>query len=305
MPTTTTYAVGYTGYAKIAGTQVFATGGSLTINLNPMYSSGVWGASGTAVTSKYVYAPGVATLDATVSYQLDETFKDNLDNIATSRPTSGAETAQNKGIDIVIWPSSLGGYSGKGGCTSISLNASLDSLVTGDVGVKAYVGGSSTEVDASKSNLSNRVLVPYYSTYAKITSTSGTGTTIAGECLGWSASYSSEINFVKVCKQTSSTRGSTSGTTITPDYMTYGNMQGSGTVNVIGTHVSVDSGEVKVTGYFQCPRAIIETKSISIQNGAQLAQTDYNFSALVNVNPAGTYGPPITFGESSNSNTGA
>jgi hypothetical protein len=68
MATTTTYAVGYTGYAKIAETQVFATGGSLTINLNPMYSSGVWGASGAAVTSKYVYAPGVATLDATVSY---------------------------------------------------------------------------------------------------------------------------------------------------------------------------------------------------------------------------------------------
>jgi hypothetical protein len=68
MGTTTTYAVGYTGYAAISGTRVFATGGSVTINLNPLYSSGVWGAKGTNVASKYAYAAGIATLEASVSF---------------------------------------------------------------------------------------------------------------------------------------------------------------------------------------------------------------------------------------------
>lgn len=283
MATTTTYAVGYTGSARIAGTQVFATGGSLTINLNPMYSSGVWGAKASEVTSKYVYAPGVATLDATVSYQLDTDFKDKLGDLATLRPDDGAEEAENKGVSIAIFPSSAGGYSGKGGCTSISLNASLDSLVTGDVGMKAYIDGTITGATQTLDDLSDRVLVPYYATTASIT---GDGISITGSCLGWSVSYSSEINFVKVC----SGEELTAGTIVSPDYITYGNMQGSGTVNVMGTHVSVDAGVVKVSGYFDCPRAVIETKSMSIQNGAQLAQTDYNFSALVNKGDA-----PITF----------
>lgn len=288
---TTTYAVGYTGSARIAGTQVFATGGSLTINLNPMYSSGVWGAKGSEVTSKYVYAPGVATLDATVSYQLDTEFKGKLGDLATSRPDDGAEAASNAGIPIAIFPSSAGGYSGTGGCTSISLNASLDSLVTGDVGMKAYIDSTLKEAAPTVDDLSKRVLVPYYVTTASIT---GKEISITGSCLGWSASYSSEINFVKVC----SGEQLTDGTLVSPDYITYGNMQGSGTVNVMGTYVSVDKGEVSVSGYFDCPRAVIETKSMSIQNGAQLAQTDYNFSALVNKGDA-----PITFGSAdSNSN---
>jgi hypothetical protein len=88
-------------------------------------------------------------------------------------------------------------------------------LVTGDVGIKAYVQSTNSGSGSNGGSASELAtdLIAYYATTASIS-----GIT-AGDCVGWSASYSSEVNFVKTMTAASGT-----GTIIAPSYILYGNM---------------------------------------------------------------------------------
>lgn len=142
-----TYDIGYMGVVKLddptssssntsssftipdTATALMATGGSLTVQQSPIFSSGVWGAGWYVASQQIAYAPNYITTSGSVNYQLTKGKAfDKLQNFAFE--------ARNKGAMIYILPNGKAGYYGKAWCQGCSFSASQDAIVSGDFNFK-------------------------------------------------------------------------------------------------------------------------------------------------------------------------
>lgn len=303
------YDIGYYGTVKIGEQGLLATGGNISVQYSPIFTTGVWGAYWKNVTDKIAYAPNYITLSGSVNYQLTV-------NIATLLQDFAFEN-RDQSKTCTIYPNGVAGYQGAMWCTGCGFSTSQDSLVTGDISLKSGNTSSSitTSNNSSKTKTDTSIInsisegyrdvFPYWGTGVYLTELNDTSTrntpskssTQINDIIDWSASYSSQLVFVACCNYTS--------TMLQADYCCLGSMQaqGSFTMFKIGSYlqpaniqkhnscsISMQPASGK-SGFDIMYGAIIWTgASTDVQTGSSLIQSSFNWSALGN-----TIQPPMKF----------
>ena len=307
------YDIGYYGKVKIAGKGILATGGSISVQYSPIFTTGVWGAYWGNVTDKIAYAPNYVTLSGSINYQLTVPFSEILSDFAFQN--------RNVSKSCLILPNGVAGYQGEMWCTGCSFSTSQDSLVTGDISLKSgsvsttsnsLIFGSSDEKTNETSVLSQmcagyRDVFPYWGTGVFLNSLNDTSERITPKQVGdsyivrdiidWNASYSSQLVFSACCNNTQAM--------LQADYCALGSMQaqGSFTMLKIGSYLnpsniqkhntcSIKMKDATGTNKFIIKYGAIVWTSAStdVQTGSSLIQSSFSFNALGNTNR-----PPMDF----------
>lgn len=275
-------AVGYRGYASIGGTGLLATGGQISLNQDPLLSSGVWGAGHQNAAANIAWAYNYLRLEGNISYELTK-------GGVWSAVQQFAFTNRTSATTIVLKPDGENGYDGDGYCSGVSFSCSEGQLVSGDINfmgdagtgsnITANGGANSDELGAGNASGFYGAIggadkvIPYWAT-----SVSGVTDTIS-----WNCSYNSDIQLLKCCKgETSPPTGA--------DYVLLGDMSGDGSYTVFTLagdfQPSSYHGEKNLTiaiagaGSISIPKALVSSGSTSIQTGASYITADFNFTAI-------------------------
>ena len=322
-----TYDIGYMGTVKLAdpsttvtaGTipsgavSVLATGGNLSVEQSPMFSSGVWGAGWYVAAQQIAYAPNYITTTGSVNFQLTkgDAF-DKIQNFAFEK--------RNEGMIICILPNGKAGYYGKGWCQSCSFSASQDAIVTGDFGFKTgnvqncintdSWTDSDSAVKTGSADLNNDFGDNYLNVYPfwasgvcldKSGDTTRPDTNQAvswsqgkrDDIIDWNASYSSQLVLVATCSNYTSVEASKQA-----KYCALGTMSADGSFTIFKVAQDLDPDQIR-----QCRKCTIEMGAASspaskdkiifgsivfsngstdVQTGSSFIQSSFNFTALGN-----------------------
>lgn len=276
-------AVGYRGYASIAGVPLLATGGQISLNQDPLLSSGVWGAGHKNAAANIAWAYNYLRLEGNISYELT---KGSVWTTVKSFAFDDRTTSKT----IVLRPDGANGYNGAGFCSGVSFSCSEGQLVSGDINFIGDAGASSSAITANGTANSNSLgaggqsgfyssiggdgkVIPYWAT--SISSVTDT--------ISWNCSYNSDIQLLKCCT------GSASAP-IGADYVLLGDMSGDGSYTIFtlkGDFVPSSYHGIKnltITiagaGSISIPKALVSSGSTSLQTGASYITADFNFTAI-------------------------
>ena len=318
------YDIGYYGVVKLNDNPVLATGGNVSVQYTPLYTSGVWGAGWYNTSEKIAYAPNYVTLSSSVNYQLT--------NGITSDLSQWAFTKRNQSKNYQILPNGKAGYSGTAYCVGCSFSASQDAIVSGDISLKTgdvngkILTGSMSD-DSEKAKTGHSVLdsiaegymdvYPFWATavYFK-TADSDTDrqqpTQISEglqvDTLDWNASYSSDLVFVMTCCGQKDDLSSSTGV-LQAKYCCLGSMQASGSFTVFKINDNLKPDQLRKcrNAYIKMTKSdgdgacgikfgsiILDSGSTDLQTGTSFIQSSFNFTALGN----GTK-PPMQFNTAS------
>ena len=273
--------VGFYGVAELDGTSILATGGSINLNTEPMFSTGVWGAGWYNAANQVAYAFNVVTVTGDVSFEL--LAGDVLTKI---KNFAFVNRAIDAGTLLKVLPNGNGGFGrdddAHAWCSECSFDASEGSVVTGGFGfasdqtdkfsaepalttggtpdARTGVGTAPTPADG---------LYPYW----------GTGLShIPTGVTAWSASYSSEVNFLTVCD------GKVAVPAV-PDYIMVGGMDADGSFTVFGLADEVDPTNLQTV---KSNVAIVMRSQSGQVNNIQFAYVIYN-SGSTSITTGGDY----------------
>ena len=288
-----TESIGYTGKVAIDSKIILATGGSVSIQHSPMFSTGIWGATWKNATDKIAYAPNYVTLSANVNYQLTGNIAGQIATFAFS--------ARNKGANCQIYPDNKSGFSGKMYCTGCGFSTAQDSLVTGDISFKGGVAFDSTSsvsfsstssITQSLNNASTNYtdVFPYWASGVHCTTGDSSRDVPAAvtnkirNILSWNATYSSDLIFAGKCTGTS--------TMLDANYCALGMMDAQGSFTVIGINddlkpstiqntkkVTIKMGTTNNSQKYQIlfGNVVWQDGSFDVQTGTSLVQSTMNF----------------------------
>ena len=320
------YDIGYYGVVKLNSKPILATGGNVSVQYTPLYTSGVWGAGWYNASEKIAYAPNYVTLSSSVNYQLTKGITSDL--------SSWAFTNRDVAQSYQIYPNGKAGYSGTAYCIGCSFSASQDSIVSGDISLKTGDINGSIKTDSLSSTdgvassghgVLNDIasgymdVYPFWATgvYFKFASSNSTRQTptkftddnaLQVDTLDWNASYSSDLVFVMTCCGTSDKLQTSTNTGILEaKYCCLGSMQATGSFTVFKINKNLNPNQlrscrqayIKMTksdGTGECGikfgSIILDSGSTDLQTGTSFIQSSFNFSAL----GSGTT-PPMLFEE--------
>ena len=332
-----TYDIGYMGTVKLAdpkdsagvdvsvtaGTipdnavSVLATGGNLSVEQSPIFSSGVWGAGWYVAAQQIAYAPNYITTSGSVNFQLTkgDAF-DKIQNFAFEK--------RNEGMIICILPNGKAGYYGKGWCQSCSFSASQDAIVTGDFGFKTGNVQSCISTDdwddtdeEQKDDIKNGSadlnkdfgdnylnVYPFWASGVCLdksgdTTRPNTNQAVSwqqgarDDIIDWNASYSSQLVLVATCSNYTSIDDSKQA-----KYCALGTMTADGSFTIFKVAQDLDPDQIRA-----CRKCTIEmgaaaspgdkdkiifgsivfsNGSTDVQTGSSFIQSSFNFTALGN-----------------------
>lgn len=295
-----TYDIGYYGKVKIQGKPILATGGGLSLQYSPIFTSGVWGASAKNATQQIAYAPNYVSLSTDIGFQLTKSTCQIIRDFAFDR--------RDVSSPVQILPNGIAGYTGLMFCTGAGFSTSQDSLVTGNVNVKTgsvsgIITGLQQDEYSTKSDIASispkyNDVYPYWASMVylnninsdtRIQPSQKKADQALDGIVDWNASYSSQLVLSAVCSGKSAM--------IQADYCALGTMSAQGSFTCLGIKsylqpeniqkhntckitMQTCSGEGK---YIISYGAIIWTSASSdIQSGASLVQSNFGFSALGN-----------------------
>ena len=328
-----TYDIGYMGVVKLddpqetttgsgfsipsTATALLATGGSLSVQQSPIFSSGVWGAGWYVAAQQIAYAPNYITTSGSVNYQLTKgNAFDKLQNFAFEK--------RNKGAMIYILPNGKAGYYGKAWCQGCSFSASQDAIVSGDFNFKtgnvqncintdtwdttnddktSDVGKGSANINSDFGNDYLNVY-PFWASGVCLDKSGSTTRPDANEAVSWedgkrddiidwNASYSSQVVLVATCANYDSVETSKQA-----KYCALGTMSADGSFTIFKVAEDLDPDQIR-----QCRKCTIEmgaaaspsvkdkivfgsivfsNGSTDIQTGSSFIQSSFSFTALGN-----------------------
>jgi hypothetical protein len=271
-------AVGYRGFAKIGEIPLLATGGQISLNQDPLLSSGVWGAGYKNAAANIAWAYNYLRLEGNISYELTK-------GSVWSKVQSFAFTNRTSSTDIELKPDGKNGYKGPGFCSGVSFSCSEGQLVTGDINFIGDAGASDNAITADGSG-NNAEAGGYYDKIGgadKVIAYWATSVNGVTDAISWNCSYNSDIQLLKCCD------GSVTAP-VGADYVLLGDMSGDGSYTIFTlkgdfkpssyhgikdlTITIADVGSIKI------PKALVSSGSTSIQTGASYITADFNFTAV-------------------------
>ena len=313
---TFSYDIGYSGVVQLADQQVLATGGNLSVQYTPLYTSGVWGAGWYNATEKIAYAPNYVTLSSSVNYQLTVGITSDLSNWAFKE--------RNEAQNYKILPNGKAGYQGTAYCTGCSFSASQDAIVSGDISLKtgdvqgSINTGSLTSSDKTgKGDLDSIAqgyidVYPFWASGVYLNTASNstdrsepsTASTLQSDVLDWNASYSSDLVFVMTCCGKTDDLSSSTGV-LQAKYCCLGPMDATGSVTIFkvsdqlkpdnirkarNCHITMKRSDGSDECKIKFGKILFDSGSTDLQTGTSFIQSSFNFSALGNGDS-----PPMEF----------
>ena len=289
---------GYRGYAQIGETALLTTGGQISVNQEPLTSTGVWGATPDVAAQTVAWAYNYLRVEGNISYELTK-------GAVWGAVKSFAFTARDSATNIIMKPDGGNGFEGEGYCSGVSFSCSEGQLVSGDINfigdADADEGGITAEGESGAGGTSQ---------YDNIFSGGGdvpgegaviaywaTGITGIDDVISWNCSYNSDIQLLKCCT------GGKTGVKEPPvgaDYVILGDMSGDGSYTIFtlkGDFAPAGMQNVKKTfnikvgdaGLIKIPYALVSSGSTSMQTGSSYITADFNFTAIGN----GKQGPIV------------
>lgn len=328
--------VGYRGVVMLDDVQLLATSGQVSINHDPIFSQGVWGAGYQNAAEQVAYANNYLRLEGSFGFQLTKGA-----GVSAVNKFAFTNRGNPAGTSIKILPNGQQGFEGIGWCSSLSFNASEGDVLNCDCNFSSYIDGSSNKIKTgSSSNSALGVstdglpfkandLFPYWATQvyygalgAEFSDTINTSKEkVINDITNWSASYNSQIVQLKCCRQDSKTASGYAyededGAPLGPDYILVGTMTADGSYTVFKLAgqfepANYHSGRslrfvmnpssdpiANNTGLY-IPSAINSSGSTSIQTGASYITAQFSFTALGNGK-----NPPLSLYSSSSNEQG-
>ena len=281
-----------------ADTPILSTGGSVSVNHEPIFSTGVWGAGWYNAAENVAYSMNSMRIEGDVSYELvaGNVFNSLLSFGFTNRAALGGTT-------IKVLPQGTNGYTGAAWCSGVSFDGSQGANVTGSFNYASgnmetiywNVGGSTTAlgsklgVGGHPSGTTPAVgdkfncMYPYWASGIKL------GTIALADVINWSANYTSEVNFLTLC----------SGRNVVPtdpDYIMVGSMSASGSFTVLGVNgqlspdqfhqqkscvISMAPGNALATpNTISFANIVYTSGSTAVQTGGSYITADISFTAM-------------------------
>ena len=294
MPLTFKHATGYHGVAKIDGNKILCTGGSISINQDPISSGGVWGANA-ASASQIAYAYNYLRLEGNANYELTTGLFSVLKAFAITNKTA------DEGTQVTLRPDGTHGLEGNAWCNQISFECNEGAALTGSFsmigdpsGTDAITTGDATDHfdEAGGTMFAGATLVPYYCASATV------GTTSGQEIISWNTSCNTDMQLLKLCK------GETT-VPIAADYIVCGEITCDGSITVFqlkgdfepasyhkaktatfSYYEPTDNGDAGVSFSNQrtitIPKVLYSSGSTSMTTGSSYIQADFNFTGYGN-----------------------
>lgn len=226
--------VGYRGIVQLNNITILATSGSFTLGHNPIFSSGVWGAGYENAAENVAYADNYIEITGSFGFELTrgQVFEALKSFAFTNR-------GNPNGTNILIYPNGEHGFQNKGWCTSLSLSASTDNVVTGDCNFTSYAEDENSVTTGNSNNsplgLSDgqlpfnfNDLYPYWASGVYKEDKNTNQFELVQDVVDWSASYSSDMQVLKCCgNEDLGQRGGyhdQAGAPLAPDYIMIGSM---------------------------------------------------------------------------------
>lgn len=308
MALTFKHATGYHGIAAIGSQpgetgknnckKILCTGGSITLNQDPISSTGVWGANSPSA-AQIAYAYNYLRLEGQANYEVTSGIWETLKSFAIINKTN--ET----GTYVVLRPDGTHGFAGFAWCNQISFECSEGAALTGSISLLGDPSGDNIttgeatdsfaangfgETDAS--SLAGATLIPYYCTAASV------GTTSGQEIISWNTSCNTDMQLLKLCK----------GETTVPlaaDYIVCGEITCDGSISVFqlkGDFAPASYHKAKEAHftYYEpseqgngdvlfgnqkeifIPKVLYSSGSTSMTTGSSYIQADFNFTGYGN-----------------------
>lgn len=212
--------VGYRGIVKLNDVILLATSGNFTINHEPIFSTGVWGAGYANAAENVAYANNYLGVSGSIGFEL--TKGGGIGALNTFAFTNRGAAA---GTPILIYPNGEYGLNSFAWCSGFSLETSQDSIVTGSSDFTSYIredelgniSGITTGINSNSTTgaslgvlpMSFNDLYPYWASkvYVSWDSVANAGLDLNSEntdgslkdIVEWSSSYSSSIEVLKCC----------------------------------------------------------------------------------------------------------
>lgn len=311
-----THEVGFYGWVEMASTpgaspsvSILATGGDVGLNTEPIFSTGVWGAGWYTAANQVSYAVNSMRIEGSVSFELV------AGDIFNAIKSFGFDNrADNNGHILKVLPQGKAGFEGKAWCSGVSFDASENSLVTGNINYSSgdladtnwLVGPSylqpvgGTKLTSGSAPAPEKVY-PYWGTSVHIIDPGSTHPPTAwtandsnkmADIINWSASYSSEVNFVTLCN------GRAKEDIVAPDYIMVGGMDADGSFTIFSLtdqltpsifhgkkscQILLRPGDYVAggpTNFIYLPYIVYNNASTSIQTGGTYVQADLSFTAV-------------------------
>ena len=278
--------VGFYGMAELDGTSILATGGSLNLATEPMFSTGVWGAGWYNAANQVAYAFNVVTVSGDISFEL--LAGDVINKI---RDFGFENRAIDDGTPLKVLPNGSGGFEGNAWCSGCNFDASEGSIITGGLefssdettGFNATdpFTGASARAGAGTAPKPADGLYPYWATAVNAIPTGVTS---------WSASYSSEINFVTLCR----VRPNEEPPPV-PDFITVGGMDADGSFTIFGLSSEIDPNNLQTVkddviirmmsqskqyNHIRFAHVIYNSGGTAITTGGDYITADISFTAV-------------------------
>ena len=307
MALTFKHATGYHGIAAIGTApaqsssckKILCTGGNITLNQDPISSTGVWGANSPSA-SQIAYAYNYLRLEGSANYEVTTGIWDTLKNFAILHKTDPT------GTWVVLRPDGTHGFSGYSWCNQISFECSEGAALTGSISLLGDPSGDNITVgeatdtfaangfgEEDASSLAGATLIPYYCTAATV------GTTSGQEIISWNTSCNTDMQLLKLCK----------GETTVPlaaDYIVCGEITCDGSISVFqlkgefapeAYHKAKEAhftyyepneddstGDVAFENQREIfiPKVLYSSGSTSMTTGSSYIQADFNFTGYGN-----------------------
>ena len=132
---------GYRGIVRLNDVQLLATSGQVTINHDPIFSQGVWGAGYQNAAEQVAYANNYLRLEGSFGFQLTRGL-----GVAAVNTFAFTNRGNPNGTSIEILPNGQQGFEGIGWCQSLSFNASQGDVINCDCGFQSYIDGQSNNI---------------------------------------------------------------------------------------------------------------------------------------------------------------
>lgn len=301
MSTTFSGDVGYRGIVKLNTVILLATGGNINLSHNPIFSTGVWGAGYQNASDQVAYADNYLQIEGSIACEM--TAGDGFEAVKTFAFTNRGNPS---GTKIEILPNGEHGFTGNGWCTSLSFSASQDAVLTADMNWSSYIDGENNKIVAGTSGNSElgasagalpmayNGLYPYW---AMEVYSDADGKTKVPDVINWSASYSSQVEFLKTCGQGTAYRDTNEfPAPLAPDYIILGSMSAEGSYTVFKLQSEFDPNsyhsqkalmfEVKSPAEphtrhrILLPKIVRSSGSTAVQNGSSYITADFSFTAI-------------------------
>lgn len=331
-----TYDIGYMGVVKMGNVEIkdqdgniiqeessldtaitiLATGGNISVQQSPMFTTGVWGAGWYNAAQQIAYAPNYITTSGSINFQL--TYDSQVQGNAFDQLQDFAFENRNLGKKLYILPNGVAGYQGQGWCQGCSFTASADSIVTGDTNFKTgnvencisteSAGANSIKgpnLDKSATNpISTSIgsdyldVFPFWASGVYLTdmrnqTQEDVDTTrpteevdkssllLRDDIMDWNASYSSQLVLVATCANYTNLSDSKQA-----KYAALGTMTADGSFTIFRVSTDLDPNKIRAcrkciiemgTAKHPDQKAQIKYGSIIFSNGSTDVQTGSSF----------------------------